>query len=50
MTKIGSAKAFISKLRGGMQSRKGDYHTKYGGIWKNLMEWDTKIVPNYMGI
>ena len=50
MTKIGTAKAFISKLRGGMQSRKGDYHTKYGGIWINPMEWDTKIVPNYMGI
>ena len=44
MTKIGTAKAFISKLRGGMKSRKGDYHTKYGGIWINPMEWDTKIV------
>ena len=50
MTKIGTAYAFISKLRGDMQSLKGDYNTKYGGIWINPMEWDTKIVPNYMGI
>ena len=38
MRKIGTAYAFISKLRGGMQSLKGDYHTKYGGIWINPME------------